>query len=139
MSRPAFHTVNRWLLALLFIAAGVNHFVRPDGYASIVPPWLPAPVGLVYVSGVAELVLGALVLTRWQRWAGWGLVALLVAVYPANVFMALDHAARGASPAFMALLWFRLPLQGVLVGWVLRTCVPDLARPTRAAPTAAAT
>jgi len=112
---------------VLFVGAGVNHFVRPDGYASIVPPWLPGwlpgAVVLVYLSGVAEIVLGALVLTRWKRWAGWGLVLLLVAVYPANVYMALDHAARGGAEPLQTILWLRLPLQGVLVGWVVRACL----------------
>ena len=131
MPRPSLRAVSRWALALLFVGAGVNHFVRPDGYASIVPPWLPAgfpsPLALVYLSGVAEVALGLLVLTRWRKWAGWGLVALLVAVYPANVHMAMEAAADDAPAGYQTLLWLRLPLQGVLVGWVWRACVgvPD--------------
>ena len=106
------------LLALLFVAAGVWHFVRPGTYLRIMPPALPAPLLLVYVSGVAEIASGlGLLLPATRRWAGWGLVALLVAVFPANVYMALIHEQLGIA-GWVA--WGRLPLQLPLLWWVWR-------------------
>ena len=106
----------RGLLALLFIGAGINHFLHADFYASIIPPYLPWPFALVYVSGVFEVLLGALLLVpRAAPLAAWGLIALLIAVFPANIHMAL-HADQ--YPRFPpAVLWGRLPFQGVLIAW----------------------
>ena len=106
-----------YLIALLFGAAGTAHFVRPAAFVRIVPPYLPAPRTLVYVSGAAEL-LGALgVLVPGLRgYAGWGLILLLVAVFPANVHMALHPTDFGRIPAWA--LYLRLPLQVVLIGWI---------------------
>lgn len=106
------------VLAILFTAAGVLHFVRPDTYARIIPPWLPYPMALVYISGVAEIVGGlALLVPALRPWAGVWLIALLVAVFPANVYMAMapQQAGFGIAPVW---LWLRLPLQLVLIAWV---------------------
>lgn len=106
------------LLAAGFVVAGVLHFVRPDAYARIVPPFLPWPKPLVYVSGVAEILGGVGVLIPGLRpWAGLGLIALLIAVFPANVYMAVapEQAGFGVAPLW---LWLRLPLQAVLIAWV---------------------
>lgn len=107
----------RWLLGLAFVGAGLNHFLHTDFYVGIVPPWLPWHLALVLVSGIAEVVLGAAVLVRrWARPAGWGLVALTLAVTPANVHMALHPE---AFPQFSAAaLWWRLPLQVLLLAWI---------------------
>ena len=108
----------RYLLALLMVFAGVMHFVRPRGFARIVPRYLPAPMLLVYVSGAAEILLGVgLLLPATQRWAAWGLIALYVAVFPANVNMAVNHIGFGRDPGPLWLLWLRLPLQLVLIAW----------------------
>ena len=109
-------TALRWLFALLFVAAGVNHFRDPATYVRIMPTYLPWHLALVYVSGVCEILLGGLLLVpRFRRPAAWGLIALLVAVFPANVHMALHPAEFPTIPA--AALWARLPLQGVLIAW----------------------
>ena len=111
--------VPRLALGLLFVGAGVLHLARPDAYLAAMPPYLPAARALVLLSGVAEVVGGVglwLREGRWRRWAGVGLVALLVAVYPANVHMAVTGV---GGPAWA--LWGRLPLQGVLVAWALRS------------------
>ena len=112
----ALRTAMKWLLGLLFAAAGVNHFLMPDKYVAIVPPYLPWPFVLVYLSGVAEVALGVLLLIpRFRSRAAWGLIALLIAVFPANLHMALNpEQFPDISPAA---LWVRLPLQGVLVAW----------------------
>ncbi len=106
----------RYLPGLLFIAAGLNHFLHTDFYISIMPPYLPWPRTLVYISGVAEMILGALLCTRLMIWAAWGLIALLIAVFPANLHMAIHP---DLYPMFSDWsLWLRLPLQGLLLAWV---------------------
>ena len=108
--------VSRCLLGVFFIAAGLNHFWHTDFYLAIMPPYLPWPLALVLASGAAEITLGALLLfRRWQAVAGWGLVALCVAVFPANLHMALHpELFTQFTPTG---LWLRLLLQLVLIGW----------------------
>lgn len=112
----------RWsigLLALLFAGAGILHFVHRDSFEQMVPRWLPNRELLVGISGIAEL-LGAAGLLRANTRvaAGWGLVALLIAVFPANIHMLIDARDGGASALWQAALWARLPLQPVLIWWV---------------------
>lgn len=111
-------------LAMIFCVAGIMHFVAPTPFVRIVPPWLPAPALLVFVSGVAEIAGGlGLLLPTTRVAAGWGLVALLVAVFPANVRMLhAAHEAR-ASALWQTLLVLRLPLQPLLVYWVWRAAI----------------
>ena len=111
-----FRTAMKWLLGLLFAAAGVLHFASPDPYVAIVPPYLPWPLALVYLSGAAEVALGLLLLIpRVQNFAAWGLIALLLAVFPANLHMALNPDSYPTIPPVA--LWGRLPLQAVLIAW----------------------
>ena len=106
------------LLAALMIFAGVMHFVSPGAFIRIVPGWLPAPAALVAISGASEILGGlGLLVPSTRRWAAWGLVALLVAVFPANVNMAVNHIPFGKHAAAPWMLWARLPLQAVLVAW----------------------
>ena len=110
-------------MAGLFVAAGIVHFVRPKPFVRIVPPLLPAPEALVYLSGAAEIGLGLLLLPRrTRRPAAWGLVALLLAVFPANVYMARQPGGGIGAPQW--LLWARLPLQLPLIGWAWRYTRP---------------
>jgi uncharacterized membrane protein len=105
------------LLFLLFIAAGVNHFVSPGVYLKIMPDYLPWPLALVYASGFFEVLGGVgLAIPRLRRAAGWGLIALLVAVFPANVHMLMNADQFHAIPVWALVV--RLPLQGVLIAWV---------------------
>lgn len=129
-SGPVARQLVRAGFAVLFVAAGTLHFLFPAAYVRIVPPPLPAPALLVALSGAAEVAGGAgLLVPRVRRAAAWGLIALLVAVFPANVYMALrpDVAGAGVPPL---LLWLRLPLQGVLI-WGVWWCA---ARPLTTAP-----
>ena len=113
---PRLKTIGRYLLGILFIAAGINHFLNTATYLSIMPPYLPWHLELVYISGVAEVALGAfLLMRRYAIWAAWGLVALCVAVFPANVHMAMHADLYPALPAMA--LWLRLPAQGLLIAW----------------------
>ena len=108
--------VMKWLFGLLFVAAGANHFINAGFYVSIMPPYLPWPLELVYISGVIEILLGVLLLApRTQALAAWGLIALLIAVFPANLHMALHP---DLFPAFgPAILWGRAALQAPLIVW----------------------
>ena len=106
-------------LAAFFTFAGAMHFLRPRAYEAIMPDYLPAHRELVYASGVAELVGGLAVLPeRTRRAAGWWLVATLIAVFPANVNMALHPERFRRIPR--ELLYARLPVQALLIAWALR-------------------
>jgi uncharacterized membrane protein len=103
-------------LAVFFVGAGVNHFANPDFYVRIMPPYLPAHLELVNLSGVLEVLGGLAVLVPGIRGlAGWGLIYLLVAVYPANVHMALHPELFPSMSTFA--LYARLPLQLVFIAW----------------------
>jgi uncharacterized membrane protein len=107
-----------YVLAALFVGAGLLHFLRPETYLRIMPPALPAPGLLVLLSGVAEVAGGlGLLLPATRRWAAWGLLALLLAVFPANVYMLQIHEQLDI-PAWVT--WARLPLQPLLMWWVWR-------------------
>lgn len=118
----------RLLAAALFVVAGANHFRNPDFYAKIIPPIFPARRTLVAVSGVCEIIGGlCLLIRRLRTAAGWGLLALLVAVFPANVYMAVAPQGLPHGNLPIWLLWLRLPMQAVLIGWVWWV---SLARPS---------
>lgn len=106
----------KYILAFGFVLAGAYHFVNVNFYLKMMPPYLPAHLFLIYLSGVFEIALGVLLLIpKFSRLAAWGLIALLIAVFPANVFMA-QHAEL--FPEFSpTALYLRLPLQIVLIAW----------------------
>lgn len=106
-------------LGAFFLFAGAMHFLKPRPYVAIVPDALPRKRELVFASGVAELAGGAGVLVpRTRRLAGWWLIATLLAIFPANVNMAVNAERFPLVPE--QLLWVRLPLQGALIAWVWR-------------------
>ena len=108
----------RWLLTVGMVGAGLNHFIAADTYVEMMPSALPAHRALVYLSGIAEIAGGlGLILPATRRWAAWGLIALLVAVFPANVNMAINHLPLGERVVPTWALWARLPLQLVLIAW----------------------
>jgi uncharacterized membrane protein len=116
--RSRWTTASPYLLSGLLTVTGTLHFVVPRVFADIVPPQLPSPLGLVYASGVAELVCAAgLAVPRTRRAAGWATAALFVAVFPGNIQMALDAGDRSAT--YQALTYARLPLQVPLVVWAV--------------------
>ena len=120
-----FKVVMKYLLVVLYVAAGINHFVNLDFYLKMMPPYLPWHLALVYISGVAEIVLGALVLfPRFTQLAGWGLIVLLIAVFPANVFMAQNpHLFPDIS---QTALLIRLPIQLLLIWWAWWATRPNV-------------
>jgi uncharacterized membrane protein len=121
--------LSRYLLALFFIAAGINHFLLPDFYLRMMPPYLPASLLLVQLSGIAEIGLGLLVITRFTLIARIGLIALLVAVFPANLHMALHPE---LFPEFSpTILLARLPVQLLFIGWVVWSTPAESRRSTQ--------
>lgn len=114
------------LAALFYVGAGILHFTKPQFYLRIVPPYIPWPAAMVQISGAAELLGGlGLLIPATRRAAAWGLVALLIAVFPANLYMAMDPAGAGASALSPLVLWGRLPLQAVFVWWVIWASQPS--------------
>ncbi|MEK6303738.1 MAG: DoxX family protein [Acidobacteriota bacterium] len=119
----------KFLLAVFFVFGGVNHFRNPSFYLGMMPPYLPWHLPLVYVSGVFEMLFGLmLMIPKLTRLAAWGLILLLIAIFPANIYMA-QHPALfpWTSPTFLLI---RLPLQLVLLG-----CAYWFTRPERGAQT----
>ena len=111
-------TLSLYLQAVLYIAAGANHFINPKPYLALMPPYLPAHSQLVIISGIAEIVLGiGLLFPATRSLSAWGLILLLIAVFPANVFMAMSNRFR-KMPTWLR--WARLPLQGLLIWWAYR-------------------
>ncbi len=111
-------TTLRNMLAVFMIVAGVFHFATPVPFIKIVPGFLPFPAALVYISGVFEILLGAgLFFPATRRLSGWGLVALFIAVYPANLNMAFNHIKLSGIPDSWWLHGIRLPFQFVLIAW----------------------
>lgn len=114
--------VLKYLLVIFFVGGGINHFVNPDFYIRIMPPYLPWHRELVLLSGVFEVVLGLMVLfPRYMRLAGWGLIALLIAVSPANIHMAVNSHLYPEIP--IVFHFIRLPLQLVFIAWVWWVCI----------------
>ncbi len=119
LASPAMGALQK-LAGPVFVIAGVLHFVIPRTYRRIMPPYVPAPEAMVYASGMAEIAGGAgLMIRRSRRWAGWWLIATLIAVFPANLHMALHPDKFKDVPGGRRALWARLPFQGVFVAWVL--------------------
>src|SRR6185295_18519444 len=109
-------------LGAFFLFAGAMHFLRPKSYVAIVPDVLPRKREIVFASGIAELAGGAGVLVPGtRRLAGWWLIATLLAIFPANLNMAVNAKRFRIVPE--PLLWARLPLQGALIAWVWRTAI----------------
>ena len=113
-----------WAMGAFYLFAGFNHFRDPGFYLPMMPPYLPAHRELVELSGVAEFALGLVMLVlgaaapRLRRWAAWGIIALLVAVFPANLHVALhDVPIGGRSQGLGIWNWVRLPFQAVLIAW----------------------
>ena len=106
-------TISQWLLAVLVVFAGVMHLIRPNFFLKIMPPYLPLHLELVYLSGVFEIGLGiCLLIPRFSRFAAWGIIALLIAVFPANIYLYQHQEIVPASPTVHFL---RLLFQGALI------------------------
>jgi uncharacterized membrane protein len=110
----------KWPFAGLFVASGILHFAKSDVYLRLMPPFIPMHSEIVAISGVVEGTLGLLLLVpRAQHAAAWGLVATLVAIFPANIYGAVT--AGTSNPAMpdisVEVAWLRLPIQPLLIAW----------------------
>jgi uncharacterized membrane protein len=124
--------LSKYSLGLLFVLGGLYHFINPALYLRMMPTYLPWHLFLVYLSGFFEAALGLLLLVpKYTRLAAWGLIALLVAVFPANVQMALNPELFPGIPPFA--LWLRLPLQAVFILWAYSLTREDRATDRSAA------
>ena len=110
----SFKLITIYLMSLFYISIGIKHFINVDWFMQIMPPYLPSHKALVYLSGVFELIFGIMLLFENTRFlAGWGLILLLIAVFPANIYLAQTNGeAMNISPA---LAWGRLPFQTVFI------------------------
>ena len=116
---PALKLVALWGLAAVMVGVGVLHFARPKPFVRIVPKFLPAPLALVYISGFFEILGGVgLLIPATRVWAAWGLIALYIAVFPANIYM-LTHniSLNPKKPIPRWALCLRLPLQFLFIAW----------------------
>jgi uncharacterized membrane protein len=110
------------LASIFYITAGILHFTKTAFYLKIMPPYIPWHLAMVQISGICEILGGlGLLIPAVRRAAAWGLVVLLIAVFPANIYMVTDPVAAGAASLSPLLLWGRLPLQLVFIAWVLWT------------------
>jgi uncharacterized membrane protein len=114
---PVIKQISKYLLAAAFILGGINHFVMPEFYLRIMPPYLPAHLFLIYLTGFLETGFGvALLIPKISRRAAWGIILLLIAVFPANIYMAMNtELFPDINPL---IIYLRLPLQIVLMAWV---------------------
>ena len=108
-----------YVMSAFYLAAGAAHFLAPGFYLPMMPASLPWHLGLIYISGIAEMALGAgLLVPALRRAAAWGLIALLIAVFPANLHVALHNIPIGGRTEGLGIWnWLRLPLQGILIAW----------------------
>ena len=114
-------TINRikiitmYIMSIFYVSVGVNHFVEPDWFTQIVPPYLaPYDLALVYLSGVFEILFGILILINKTRYyAAWGLIFTLAAVFPANIYLAQSNGVAMDTSA--AIAWYRLPFQSLFI------------------------
>lgn len=104
------------VMGIFYIFAGIMHFIKPKFYLRIMPPFLPYHLALVYISGIAEIALGILLFFPFFTvWAAWGIIALLVAVFPANIYQMIAKGAGMKVSRWVLIL--RLPIQFLFIAW----------------------
>ena len=121
-----------WVMAILYAVQGFNHLLNPDFFVAIMPPGLPNPEWLNVLSGLAEIVLGVYLLEpRTRVLAAWGIIALLIAVYPANVYMAIANLGDGGPGTGSGVFnYVRLPFQALFIVWAWWYTRPDAVEQT---------
>ncbi len=122
-------TVLLWLMGAFYIVAGLMHFANPEFYLPMMPPYLPYHRELIFWSGVAEVLCGiGVLIPATRRAAAWATIALLIAVFPANIHIAINNVPLGGRSEGLGIWnWVRLPFQGVLILWAWWYTRPDSA------------
>lgn len=117
--------IHRYIIAGLFVLTGLLHFIRPQFFVHIMPDYIPYHLAMVYISGVAEILGGiGILVSQTQTYAAWGLILLLLAVFPANVNMTLEAVQeQGYRSWWTTATILRLPLQFVFIYWVYWACI----------------
>ena len=104
--------------SIFYVIVGIKHFIEPEYFLSIVPRYLPYHLELVYISGLFEILFGLLILfPKYRYYGAIGLILLLVAVFPANIYLAQSKEAQEALGATQEIATWRLPIQGILI-WI---------------------
>ena len=104
--------------SVFYVIVGIKHFIDPNYFLAIIPPYLPYHLELVYISGVFEIVFGLMILIpKYRYWGSIGLILLLVAVFPANIYLAQSTQAQEAIGATQDIASWRLPVQGIFI-WI---------------------
>ena len=104
--------------SIFYVIVGIKHFIEPEYFLSIVPPYLPYHLELVYISGLFEILFGLIILfPKYRYYGAIGLILLLIAVFPANIYLAQSKEAQEAIGATQEIATWRLPIQGVLI-WI---------------------
>ena len=104
--------------SIFYTIVGIKHFIEPDYFLSIIPPYLPFHIELVYISGFFELLFGLMILfPKYRYYGSIGLILLLIAVFPANIYLAQSKEAQEAIGASQQIAIWRLPIQGILI-WI---------------------
>lgn len=104
-------------MGLAYIYVGIRHFIDPDFFLAIMPDYLPYHLEAVYISGICEIALGAMLFFKKYRWmAGWGLILLLIAVFPANIYLAQNESSQQAIQISKTAALIRLPFQALFIG-----------------------
>ena len=104
--------------SIFYTIVGVKHFIEPDYFLSIIPPYLPFHIELVYISGFFEILFGLMILfPKYRYYGSIGLILLLIAVFPANIYLAQSKEAQEAIGASQQIVIWRLPIQGILI-WI---------------------
>jgi len=109
-------TISLGIMSVFYVLAGINHFLSTEIYLAIMPPYIPFHLELVYLSGFIEIFLGLLLLIKKARkWAAWGIILLLIAIFPANIYHLTSGGAGLGTPIWG--LWLRLPFQLLFIWW----------------------
>jgi len=112
-----FKKITIYFMSLAYIYVGMRHFIDPDFFLAIMPDYLPFHQEAVYISGFFEILLGGMLLFQKSRKvAGWGLIVLLIAVFPANIYLAQNEAAQQAIDISQTAAIVRLPFQALFIG-----------------------
>ncbi len=107
---------HQYLIGVLFVLAGMNHFRKPKLYERIMPPYIPAHSAMVMLSGFVEMILGFMIMNKnTQSEAAWGIIIMLVAFLPVHIYMLQNEQAAMKLPKWVLIL--RLPLQFGLMYW----------------------